>query len=217
MTQLPHPRDGLDRTDHIHDLCEPNRHTERTTTAQHNRDGTTTWVTSLHTTWHPSLLDQLGTCAPANASAEEGQRPGYKSKPTANLEALDMLLTIDHQAASWVRRLGADDPGSTSGCLRLLNGLGASAGPQLSGHLDADVRRWWTWARIHTGWDSPAWKPDNTCPLCAVKGGLRVKLLDRIAHCVDCGETWDPTTIGLLADAIRWENKDTLDEKEAVG
>jgi hypothetical protein len=81
--------------------------------------------------------------------------------------------------------------------------------------VERDIRRWWTQARIVTGWDSPAWRPDNTCPLCGVRGGLRVKLADQSGFCTECGETWTPETIALLADHIRSENAEDRAEGEA--
>lgn len=80
------------------------------------------------------------------------------------------------------------------------------------GHrLESDFGRWWTWARVVTGWDTPAWQPANTCPLCGVRGTLRVRLDEQRATCVNgaCRETWDQFNIGLLAEHIRRENNDT--------
>jgi hypothetical protein len=64
-------------------------------------------------------------------------------------------------------------------------------------------------ARIVTGWDSPAWSPDNTCPQCGERGTLKVRLAEHIAMCKNdaCRATWDETTIGLLADHIRAESE----------
>lgn len=77
--------------------------------------------------------------------------------------------------------------------------------------LEADITRWWTWARVVTGWDTPAWQPANTCPLCGIRGTLRVRLDEQRATCINdaCRETWDSFTIGLLAAHIRTENNDT--------
>lgn len=77
--------------------------------------------------------------------------------------------------------------------------------------LEADIARWWTWARVVTGWDTAAWQPANTCPLCGTRGTLRVRLDEQRGTCVNdaCRETWDHTNIGLLAEHIRAENNDT--------
>lgn len=74
------------------------------------------------------------------------------------------------------------------------------------GWLEHAVRRWWRQARITVGWDEVPYKPWNTCPVCGVKGGLRVKLEIQSAFCVDCRSDWDSSQIGLLADHIRAEN-----------
>ena len=80
----------------------------------------------------------------------------------------------------------------------------------VSHELEADITKWWTWARVVTGWDTPAWQPANTCPLCGTRGTLRVRLDEQRATCVNdaCRETWDSFTIGLLAAHIRTENND---------
>lgn len=74
--------------------------------------------------------------------------------------------------------------------------------------LEHDIAAWWTWARVVTGWDTPAFQPNNTCPLCGTRGTLRVRLEQQRATCINdaCRETWDETNIGLLADHIRSEN-----------
>lgn len=83
--------------------------------------------------------------------------------------------------------------------------------------IERDVRRWWTQARIVSGWDSAAWRPANTCPACEQRGGLRVRLAAEAALCIECRETWDSTTIGLLAEHIRAENfEDTQPEREGA-
>lgn len=79
------------------------------------------------------------------------------------------------------------------------------------GHrLESDIGRWWTWARVVTGWDAPAWQPDSTCPLCGTRGSIRIRLDLGRATCVNdqCRETWDDTNLGLLAEHIRRENND---------
>lgn len=174
-----------------------------------------------HATRVPSLIHQLQHASPTGEGLERGT--GFRSRPAARLEALDTLTRIDHQAAEWVRKLGEDDPGFTDRCVSLLGGLLASVdrckgkGPKrdpetrkvtccTAHQLEVDVARWWRQARITTGWDSPAWRPDNTCPLCGVRGGLRVRLADRAALCVDCQEEWGPAEYQELARHIRDES-----------
>jgi len=97
----------------------------------------------------------------------------------------------------------------TARCIRLLAGLTPSLDPKTRTQLTADLRRWWTWARIISGWDSAAWRPDNTCPMCGERRSLRVNLAAEAAFCVadGCRETWDHSNIGLLADHIRQESE----------
>lgn len=165
-----------------------------------------------HTTSVPPLIHQLRYAQPSSGGEERANR-GYASRPAARIEALDTLVRIDLEASRWVRDLGEDDPTDTIEVIARLHGLLASADEETRKEVTRDVRRWWTQARITTGWDSPAWRPDNTCPLCAKRGGLRVKLADHAAFCVDCGETWTPETIALLADHIRSENAEDADQE----
>ena len=82
------------------------------------------------------------------------------------------------------------------------------------GHLEHDVRRWWYQARILVGWDVDAWRPWNTCPVCDHRGGLRVRLDS--ALCVECRTVWAADKLGLLAEHIRAENRETPDEPERI-
>lgn len=203
-------------------------HTHRETYTAELITGTR-W-TRAHLTSVPSLIHQLQHATPA--STGEPGAGGYASRPAAHLEALDTLIRIDLEASRWIRDLGEDDPGDTTACLTRLHALHASTHrcPRTAAHrdqtnavdccawhaIDVDARRWWTQARIVTGWDSPAWRPDNTCPICGTRGTLRVRLAHHAAMCIDCRTTWDPNAIGLLADHIRWENAedDTTDEPD---
>lgn len=207
----------------IHELIEDltRTHTHRETYTI--RDQGTTW-TRGHLTTVPSLIHQLQNATTATTGATG--TGGYASRPAAHLESLDTLIHIDLEAARWVRDLGEDDPGDTTACLTRLHALHASAthcghdhpthhGNCCTRHaIETSVRRWWSHARIVTGWDSPAWRPDNTCPACDKRGTLRIRLSTEAGFCIDCRETWDPETIGLLADHIRHENNDHLDTDE---
>jgi len=167
------------------------------------RRGTETWYRRHHAQV-PSLLNQLAS--PAAPSTGEGGAGDYASRPAAHLEALDTLAHIDLAAARWVRDLGEDDPANTAACVRKLHGLHASATEPAQAAIERDVRRWWTQARIVTGWDSPAWRPDSTCYVCGHRGGLRIRLAAVAALCIECRAVWDETNIGILADHIRAEN-----------
>lgn len=200
--------------DWIPELVDAHDHREPYT----QRVGTTTY-TARHITRVPSLLDQLRHAG--TPSTGEGGAGGYASRPAGNLEALDALVRIDLQASRWVRDLGEDDPATTEDCLRLLHGLHASAhscGPRLKKRgccqrheIERDVRSWWTAARVMTGWDSPAFRPDNTCPICGKRGTLRIRFSAGSAVCVECHETWNPDTLSLLARHIKAENGEGSD------
>lgn len=112
----------------------------------------------------------------------------------------------------------------TIACLRKLHGLHASAThcgrakPKRSKegrptccpahHIEHDVRRWWHQARIITGWDTAAYRPYNTCPVCDQRGGLRINLAMHAGLCIECRSVWGADEIGLLAEHIRTENAD---------
>lgn len=193
---------------------------ELTTTHQHREHYTTreagAWVAHDHRTQVPALLAQLIANDTPSATAEEGPRPGFSSKPAARLEAIDLAIRIDLDAARWVRDLGEnDDRADTAATVRQLHGLSASADPVQRKAIEHDVRRWWIAARIVTGWDSAAWTPDNTCPQCTERGTLRVRLADHMGICTNdvCRSVWDEATIGLLADHIRFESEEEKDPR----
>ncbi|WP_109507341.1 hypothetical protein [Nocardioides speluncae] len=211
----------MELADYIRELTAPHQHAEHYTI----RDSTG-WAGRDHRIKAPALVTQLWYGDLPSAAVEDGLRPGYQSKPAARLEAYDAAVRIDLEAARWVRDLGEDDPGDrlekkaggrkevvrgsgTIACIRLLGALAASADEVTRRAVERDVRRWWTQARVVTGWDSPAWTPDNTCPQCGVRGTLKVKLGDAVAMCTNdpCRVTWDQDNIGLLADHIRAESE----------
>lgn len=188
----------------VRELTTRHTHTEH---YQIRRNGT--WYGRDHVTTVPSLLDQLWENDTPSNSAEEGPRPEFGSRPAARLDALDAAVRIDLEANQWILDLG-EKPRSlrTVDLILQLHGLSASAEPPTRREIERDVRRWWTQARIVTGWDSPAWTPDNTCPQCGTRGTLKIRLAERIGMCVkdECRSTWDEATIGLLADHIRIES-----------
>lgn len=213
--------------DHIADLTRTRSHREvlnRPAAAGGRRD---------HFTRVPPLLDQLRYGDWTTSQQRGGS--AFESRPAASVESLDTLIRIDLEAARWVRDLGEDDPGDTIECVRFLGGLVASArrcrvhprGHQHDGqgcHLDsagrrltgwcctwhnvaADVARWWTQARIITGWDQQAWSPDNTCPACGERRTLRIRLEERLGFCTSCRETWGPESYQELAAHVRAESE----------
>lgn len=210
----------LDVYDHIAELTRPHRNSAAYTITR----GATT-ITQNHVVKVPSLLRQLEWVAPTGRG-DDRTGGGYESRPAAALEALNILATIDTQAGIWLRRLGADKTwGETEDLLARLAGQVRGLEQNQRCHrkhgirdkttnswccrfheIGRDITSWWTQARVATGWDSPAWRPDNTCPICGEHGSLRVKEADKIGFCVECHETWIPETIGMLAEHIRLEN-----------
>jgi hypothetical protein len=179
-----------------------------------------TWA-AKHTTQVPPLITQLIQANPSPKGDMTGAGPA--SRPAANIEALDTYTHIDLAAARWIRDLGEDDPGDTIACIRKLYGLAASA--HHCGYskatienrkvtcctvhaIERDLRHWWTQARCVSGWDTPAWAPNNTCPVCNERRTLRIRPDDQTAMCTGCRETWDKSNIGILAEHVRQENGD---------
>lgn len=228
-------------TPDIHDMVTQLTRTHRHNETYVLTRGNETW-SARHTTTVPSLVHQLLGATPAGSRDEAGPG-GAKSKPAARIEAIDTLMLIDDEAARWVRRLGEDDPGDrldnhgkvipgsgTIACITLVHALhpgqtwcGRSAAHRTDAgrpdccpqhQIEHDVRRWWHQARIVSGWDSPAWRPDNTCPVCEQRQALRVSLVNQTAVCVECRTVWGSDEIGLLAEHIRAENAETDDSEE---
>lgn len=213
MTDRPQ---RMELADYVRELTEPHTHVETYQTKSITGPG---FIDARHITHVPSLLTQLWDNDVPSTAAETGPRPGFQSKPAARLDALDTAVRIDLEASRWVRDMGENDPSDTSDCIRLLHSLLRSADPVVRREVAHDVRRWWTQARIVTGWDSPAWTPDNTCPQCGERGTLKVRLIERLGMCVNdpCRATWDPSTIGVLAEHIRVESEEGRARRPGVG
>lgn len=172
----------------------------------------------LHRTTHPSLLDQLRD-AGNTANSREGGRGGYESRPAARLESTDTLTAIATGTAWWLGWGTRNASMRLESDLRALVGLAAlmhdDAAKAHRDHsrrdpeagcvrcLAADTTGWVVRARVVVGWDTPPYSPPAPCPVCEDTGTLRVRLADRLGVCVGCGATWDPSTIGLLADHVR--------------
>jgi hypothetical protein len=195
----------LDLADNVRELTSPHTHREHYSI----RRGLT-WYQQDHVVRAPSLIDQLAQSDIPSGASEDGPRSGYSSRPAARLDALAALADIDLQASRWITDLG-EEPRSlhTADLVLQLHGLAANADLPARKAITASVRSWWITARNVTGWDSPAWRPDNTCPQCGERGTLSIRLADKIARCSHeaCWSTWDEVTIGLLADHIRAESE----------
>lgn len=153
----------------------------------------------------PSLIRQLHLAVvPGVMYAEDtGGRTTHapRSVPPARLEAINACLTIDAGAALLVATIGATRRHTTAGNLRAL--VGASTDSDTATAVLDQMRRWYGLAATVAGWERPPWRPDAPCPLCARRGGLRVRLDRSTAACAECGEAWTPLTIGLLAEHVR--------------
>ena len=208
--------------DAIAELVEPRTHREALTPDQAPISVAT--LRPIHgavLTHVASLIDQLNHIQPGGG-IEGGSHRVPGSRPTAHLEALDALMLIDTESNQWLALLGLRDRDDVAANLRALVG----AAPALIAHdltdLAKNAARWLTLARVITGWEIPAKRYDNTCPLCASRGTLRVRAGNGLAYaevsaaCVSCWEHWDSTSIGLLAEHIRAENhEDDTPEAES--
>jgi hypothetical protein len=179
----------------VRELVEPMTQATRTPDGQ-----------TVHRVAAPALLDQL---AGLEASSGEAVRRGFGSRPAARIEAIDAAARIDREASQWVKHLGEDDPATVKAVVRKLYSMTANLDQPTVDDITHSVRRWWTMARVLSGWDSAAFQPRNTCPHCERLGTLRIQVTDRLAHCIECRSTWDSATIGVLAAWIRNENGDT--------
>lgn len=195
--------------DYVVALTESTVHAEPRTILQTNADGTHTWITDRHRAVSPPLLEQLWSAVVSNG-ANDGGAHAFASKPAARIDAVDVAQDIDSGVTQWLNRHNLDHPGDVTVALRR---AAAAAGDGIY----RDVRSWWIRARAVTGWDSPAWRPDNTCPLCGHRGDLRVRLDESVATCLACDEAWDHTTIGFLAEHIRAENREDEEESDTDG
>jgi hypothetical protein len=195
----------------IRELTQPTQHREPYLRKRKPR---------YHTTHNPPLLVQLDESALPSNNRTDGAGTIAGSRPTANVDAIDTARRINHDATAWLAHYDWIINSNTEHFTREMRHWWTNDGDIIDRvrrlapiarhdpNLAHDIQRWWTWARITTGWDQPAWKPDNTCPLCARRGTLRIRLADKLATCIDdtCRATWDEATIGLLADHIRTEN-----------
>ena len=178
-----------------------------------------TWVHERWPTQVESLLAQLERCIEPSGSTSGGHRvPG--STPAARMDAINALLVIDAEVTQTVGVYLDEDRATIAANLRALVGLATELGEPDQRDLAKQARRWRTMAALVTGWEVPATRlTQNTCPLCAARGSLRVRVDANAgtgtALCVECHETWDETTVGLLAEHVRWENNDHEREETA--
>lgn len=198
-----------DLAEMVDELTRPHDHREHYTVAKPNRKNRK-WEGRNHLIRVPSLLHQLAHATPQNITGDD--RPGgagFESKPAAHLDAVDALTRVDRDTIRLLATLGLQPAvtaqETTADRVRLLHRLLAIVNPGQGRAITRAITSWYTHARVVTGWDEPAWRPASTCPACTEHGTLRIRRPEKLAACVHCGETWDPWTIGLLADHIRLE------------
>lgn len=166
--------------------------------------------TRNHTIQMPPLLEQLAHATPAATDA--ATNGSFESALPERMlsERLDALIAIEQEAAYLLRMIGANDDGHALTVVKRLYALRSSLredSPTRT-EIDAHGHRWWHQTRILTGHDTSAFRPNNTCPLCATRGTLRIRRDATAGVCIKCRETWMPETIGLLAEHIRTENQE---------
>lgn len=177
-------------------------------------------------------IDQLGSAIPTNAIAPQGGRRNASLAAVRGSGAKRALVMLRALHAG----LAGDDR-----CGRAIGGRFAveiDEDPEFDSkdsllgskkeepkvrewcctahHIEADVRRWWRQARIISGWDSPTYRPFATCPVCEKRKGLRINLGAQTAVCVECRTVWEPSTIGLLAEHVRFEREGAPESEESV-
>lgn len=190
----------------VDELTKPHVHREQVSRYENG-----TWVHSRHRTDVPPLVQQLRAAVEPSSSSDAG-KSSFSSRPSARLDAIDTLLRIEAASAVWLTRCGQALRSTLEDNLRALVGCAPGLDEQQQWDLTREARRWATWARVTTGWEVPPFRPNNTCPLCGKRGGLRVRAGDGVtsyetsAVCVECSEAWGPAEIGLLAEHIRAEN-----------
>lgn len=208
---LPENTSNWDLTDYITALCDPTITTEKYQQLHTNPDGSLTTHTGRHRTTNPPLLQQLWTAAETSRGMDSGNTRGFQSSPAASLEALDVALEIEQTVHELLRALGVvDSHDHYPDTIAAVRHLGSLASPgEHSTHRDEarTVRHWWVAARVITGWDLPAFRPNNTCPMCANRGTLRIKW--PTGFCTSCRTAWDEEHSGLLVEHIRAENGET--------
>jgi hypothetical protein len=201
----------IDTQTMIRELCDAHTHREHVEREHVNGNGSVTLYGEDWATEQPSLLDQLADAVHHVRNGEDAGGSGPQSKPTAQIDALDTLQRISAQAYEWAQR--STLAATVQAAYALTPSMPACQqwnpkhGCCHRHILEHQIGQWWTWARLTTGWDRPALRPDATCPACGKRGGLRVRLDDdqRYAMCGDCATTWRDHEIGRLVIHLKAE------------
>lgn len=216
-SHLPEDTSRWDLTAYVTALCDPTIATEKYRQLHNNDDGSLTTVTGRHKTTSPPLLEQLWSAAETSRGMDNGHTRGFQSSPAASLEALDVALDIEHTVHKLLRTHGIiDSHDHYPDTIKAVRKLGSLVAPgEHTTHKDEarTIRHWWVAARVITGWDLPAFRPNNTCPMCGIRGSLRIKW--PTGFCTQCRTVWDEEHSGLLVEHIRRENHE--DEDTGVG
>lgn len=234
-TGTSRPAEPMDLHDHIDELTRSRQHAEPRAVRRGTTTYTENWVTTVPSLVH-QLLGATPSGSGAEAGSSSGKsRPAARIEAVDTLmliddEAARWIRRLGHDdPGNQLDQHGRDhaarpETGSgTIACLTKLHGIYPSTGwcerrtarrdektrvPQCCERhlLEHDVRRWWQQARVITGWDVPAYRPWNTCPVCEHRGGLRVNLTMQTGLCIECRSIWGPEILGVLAEHIRTEN-----------
>jgi hypothetical protein len=183
-------------------LTEPHIHREPYTvwTGQRHRQ------TRHHITPQHGLLRQLyNAVLPATIAENDGGGTIPASRPPLELEALSRFEQITATTRNWCTQAGIRPRGNTESTIRALVAAAPNLDEPQQRDLHADLRRWTSWCRVYLGYEHIHTARGARCPLsdCHTLGVLRVNLTTSHALCVACGATWQPDTIGVLAEHIR--------------
>lgn len=189
--------------DRIHELTAP--HTTEVSQWVVSDDGTR-MVPKVTRIEHPSLLHQLR--ADVSRSTAGAASRGPSSRPPTNLETIAVIELVQRESRHWLwsvdrARVERPDMVVVVGRLWRLADLASTLEWDDLVELDRSVRTWWVRARVATTWGDPPLRPHVPCSECSTVGGIRVTLVPTTAACIECGATWDGSTIGALGDHVR--------------
>lgn len=194
------PTTPMTLADFIDELCDPHTHTEPYDIWDGNRNR----KRRVHRTTQPGLLQQLRDRYD-QAPAGEWSNGGTGSRAPLAMEALSRYIEIGRGVDHWVTLLELTPRPTPESRMRSLVSAATRLDTATRNDLHHEARSWHHTARIVCGWTTPPYRPRVPCPIpdCARRDGLRIHLHDHTALCGHCGATWDPTSIGVLADYIR--------------
>jgi hypothetical protein len=193
------------------ELTDGRQHTERTPYWDDNRNR----KFRTHKVTLPGLLAQLYESVYPSAGGEGGRRPHPGSRPPLALEALSTHTVITIAVVKWCWDLRIDQRDTVESNIRALVAAVTLQDADVQHRLRADLRRWRTWCAVMTGWERVDTYPAVSCPVCDLRGSLRVNLTTGRGYCTNhdldadgtlvCGSTWtaDDGTLMVLGQHIR--------------